>query len=548
MEDSVKRTILLVLTIALAATLYAASSDQTLSVGDFIVNSDNEDYRYIGKGLSRMVAGELRKADSLTVIEREELNAVIEEQNLSLTGLIDDEDQLRIGRLLAADYIIVGEIIDMAGSILTTVRLVDAVTGEIAWQDELIKPLAAYDFISSYFAAGIIGHFDVEVDRSTEEKIEVAEEKDEEAILALSAGIDAYDRKDDEEARRSLRTAREVDPENETAAFYLNKLTANTSKFRIIGESYYALENPAYLGELKSDKIFLGGTLLIPFNSGRGDDGRHWQPVGDDWYFDEGDWRFQFGYTLPLIREKLGLSIQGVFSQSDDHYDDEVPGNYNSYGRSYYGGSLGLGYSFTNTSVGTTVSLFYETNHGFVGPGAVPVDNFCVSIDAGALFHSRSGGFTYGVRLGWSNATTDRVTDLTNEIVDNFVSVPLFWENSFYWELNNGRTFLVAKNVNDFYLDDGDLFLRLLPLTEHFFTNWFSLRGGLEGSVSVVDGSSNFGFGVLGGFTFRIPKSGWDFDVNITYRQRPSRINNNYMYDMLPVTFMISKEGLFVKD
>ncbi len=543
-----KRLFLLFILVLAASSVYAVSSQSTLSVGDFDVNSDNPDYRFIGKGLSRMVAGELRKADTLVIIEREDLNAVIEEQKLGLSGFIDEDTQLEIGKLLAADYIVVGEIFDMAGAILTSVRLVDTTTGEVAWQDELVKSLASYDFISSYFAAGIISYFDITVDRTTEEKITAAMEKNETAILALSAGIDAYDRNDEDEARRSLRQARDADPENETALFFLNKLTANTAKFRIISESYYAVQNPAYLGELKTDQMYLGLVADLPIYSNRGASGRSWMSMGDGWYFDEGDIRAQLGYSWPVKEEKLGMNVQAFFAQVDDHYGDEADVYLRSLGRWYTGGSVGMGLGLGSISIGGTVSVFYESNAGFVGPGAEAVNKASFSADAGALFHTRSGGFTYGLRLGWSNADYEQMVNLAANTIDQYASVPLFWENSFHWEINGGRTFLVAKNINDFYLDDGDMFVRLLPLAEHFFTGWFSLRGGLEGSVSIVDGSANYGFGVLGGVTFRIPRSGWDFDVNLTYRQRPSRISNDYLYNTMPLSIMISKEGLFFGD
>jgi len=67
-----------------------------LSVSDFIVETFNEQYRYIGKGISRLVAGELRKAPAIRLIEREELNRILREQEFSLSDLADPESQIVI--------------------------------------------------------------------------------------------------------------------------------------------------------------------------------------------------------------------------------------------------------------------------------------------------------------------------------------------------------------------------------------------------------------------------------------------------------------------
>ena len=42
-----------------------------LSISDFVVHSDKADYKYMGKGISEMIAVELRKSPGIKLIERE---------------------------------------------------------------------------------------------------------------------------------------------------------------------------------------------------------------------------------------------------------------------------------------------------------------------------------------------------------------------------------------------------------------------------------------------------------------------------------------------
>jgi len=150
----------------------------------------------------------------------------------------------------------VGEIIDMASAVLVSVRIVDVVTGKILWTDEITEKLASYDYIGAYFAKGILIYFQTPVGKSVARRVAVKLEKKEEAVVELSKGIAAYERNDTETARTILKEAARLDPDSEVAKYYLTKLLTNTTKYKVIAESYYSYENPAYLGMLKVDRLF----------------------------------------------------------------------------------------------------------------------------------------------------------------------------------------------------------------------------------------------------------------------------------------------------
>ena len=69
-----------------------------ISVSDFKVESDEPSHKYIGKGLSRLVAVELRKSRKVELLEREQIMKILEEQELSLSDLVDQTKQVEIGQ------------------------------------------------------------------------------------------------------------------------------------------------------------------------------------------------------------------------------------------------------------------------------------------------------------------------------------------------------------------------------------------------------------------------------------------------------------------
>lgn len=167
----------------------------------------------------------------MRLIEREKLNAVIEEQRFAFSGMADEKTLMEIGKLLTADYIVLGEIIDMAGPVLVTVRMVDAGTGEVVWDGS-------------------------KAEESTVNKVAEKEKKDARTVIRISEGIDAYDRDETEEAKKALSEARVLDPDNEVASYYLSKLSVTGSKFTVVPPLYYSRSNPASLGFIERDMGF----------------------------------------------------------------------------------------------------------------------------------------------------------------------------------------------------------------------------------------------------------------------------------------------------
>ena len=65
------------------------------------------------------------------VVERQLLNKIIEEQELGLSGLIDDDSAIALGRILGVDAVASGSITDLGSSLKVNARLISTETGTI---------------------------------------------------------------------------------------------------------------------------------------------------------------------------------------------------------------------------------------------------------------------------------------------------------------------------------------------------------------------------------------------------------------------------------
>lgn len=90
--------------------------------------------------LNEMAMLEITKHKTLQVIERDRLNMILEEQKLALSDLMDTANAIEIGKLLTANYILTGSVIEMADSVVIFGRIINVETAEIESVAQVIVP------------------------------------------------------------------------------------------------------------------------------------------------------------------------------------------------------------------------------------------------------------------------------------------------------------------------------------------------------------------------------------------------------------------------
>ncbi len=103
----------------------------TIGVLYFDYAGKNAELAPLSKGLAQMLISDLAAVDTVQVVERERLQAVLDEQKLSQSGKIDGRTAARIGKLLGARYLVLGSYFDALGAFRADARMVDVETGQI---------------------------------------------------------------------------------------------------------------------------------------------------------------------------------------------------------------------------------------------------------------------------------------------------------------------------------------------------------------------------------------------------------------------------------
>jgi TolB-like protein len=182
------------------------TDERTVAIAAF-QNLGTSKYAPLGKAFTAMLIDNLSAVPDLKVLERERVEALVQEAELAKAGLADSKTAVRAGKLLRARRVTAGSYKDWAASpdhLGIEALLVDVDQGkEIGTFSEEGMMESFHELIPKLSAdlAGAVGH---PVDSlTTEQKQEVQDSHTQnlECVLAFGEGLDAKDRQDYPAAR-----------------------------------------------------------------------------------------------------------------------------------------------------------------------------------------------------------------------------------------------------------------------------------------------------------------------------------------------------------
>lgn len=122
---------------AMFSALPAVAQDTrpTVMVLDFnnsAIGKSRGDYDALSKGVADLLITSMSSNQSLRVVERDELQAIMQEQSLAKTDAVDKATAIKLGKLLNAHHLVTGGfMIDTKGKLRLDARVADVNTGVI---------------------------------------------------------------------------------------------------------------------------------------------------------------------------------------------------------------------------------------------------------------------------------------------------------------------------------------------------------------------------------------------------------------------------------
>lgn len=92
---------------------------------------DKENFDALERGIAGMLISELQQNNAARLVDRSETQRLLDEQNLGKDGRVDAATAAKIGKLVGAKYMVMGNFIDFYGKFRVDARLVNVETSEI---------------------------------------------------------------------------------------------------------------------------------------------------------------------------------------------------------------------------------------------------------------------------------------------------------------------------------------------------------------------------------------------------------------------------------
>lgn len=215
------RTRMLPLALLFATPLsLAAQTAPTVAVLDFNAASVTlEDASAIGRGLADMIMTELSSRPNVKLIERQQIDDLVQKRQIVLSGRVTDAVAMEIGQLLGANYLVTGQVLMQKDLARMDIRMLDVESGEIYRSRKLTGKrdefLSLVEQLADEFTKDL---------KVPERKVVAEAKAPVAAILAYSRGLDYERRGRRDKAREMFTRTLELFPQHPDAQSALERV------------------------------------------------------------------------------------------------------------------------------------------------------------------------------------------------------------------------------------------------------------------------------------------------------------------------------------
>ncbi len=174
----------------------------------------------LGKAVSAMLVSEFSGRDGMRVIERAQLQALLTEQRLALSGRVEESSAVEVGKLLGAQYVFHGQVASIADNLRIDIRAVDVETSEVVAvlkkMDKTAELLSVIVWVADEFSS--------QLDLTSPSERPAIEPIPVRATIEFSRAVDFEDKGDNAKAIEHYQAALEIYPNHRDAQRALERL------------------------------------------------------------------------------------------------------------------------------------------------------------------------------------------------------------------------------------------------------------------------------------------------------------------------------------
>ena len=173
---------------------------RTLAVLNFDNNTGRTDYDPMGRGLAAMLITDLSVSPELKLVERERMQDMLQEQDMSRSRLFDSTTAIKAGKLLGAEFIATGSLAAVAPELRIDMRVIRTETGEIVKTARASGPEDKLFELEQQLADGVLKDLDIALSPEHEALMRKRQQANREigvnSFKVFSSGLALMDRGD----------------------------------------------------------------------------------------------------------------------------------------------------------------------------------------------------------------------------------------------------------------------------------------------------------------------------------------------------------------
>jgi len=210
--------------------------DNTLAVLYFVNILEDPRWNVISKGIAEMMITDFSQVEKLTVIERVQLQKLIEEIGLGMSGMVDDSTAPRMGKLMRAKNLVHGSFSVKAGrNLIMNADVIDVKAEQNLGGNEYSGELKEILELEKKIVFNTLANLNIKISAEERARIKENTTKSLESFLEFCKGLDFYDNGNIEAALSHFQQALRHDPKFRAAQNMANMTLAlnvvNSGKF-----------------------------------------------------------------------------------------------------------------------------------------------------------------------------------------------------------------------------------------------------------------------------------------------------------------------------
>ncbi|MFT7519733.1 MAG: TolB-like protein [Kiritimatiellia bacterium] len=209
----------------------AALAVPTIAILDLENDSGDQSLDPAGAGVASILTSRFSKLDSIRLVERTDLQALLEEVDLGQSGAVDKATAARAGKILGADYLVLGSMYSLRlPNLGVALRIVNTETGQVVLSEDVLGEIGndggEFFVLIDELAFRVIGGLQLKL--STRDRINISQVDVQklETVQAFGGAIQALDAGDTEKAEGLLAKALSLEPGFKLAESTLKQIAA----------------------------------------------------------------------------------------------------------------------------------------------------------------------------------------------------------------------------------------------------------------------------------------------------------------------------------